>query len=268
MIDWLVLDREIKIWIQEAGERIRHSLQNKLQISTKSNPNDLVTNVDKDTEQFFIGKIRSTYPGHRILGEEGGGDEITDVSGVIWVIDPIDGTMNFVHMHRNFTISIGVFEDGVGQLGYIYDVIHDELYSAVKGKGALFNDQPIPRLEEVSVEKAIVGMNPIWLTNNRRIDPEYLRRLVKDVRGTRSYGSAALEMGYVACGWMDAYIAMHLSPWDFAAGWVIVEELGGKATKLNGEALSLLEKSSLFVAKPGLHEVILNKYLQNYVEKN
>lgn len=266
-MDWTIIDKQVKIWIKEAGERIRYSLQNKLQVSTKSNRNDLVTNVDKETELFFIEKIRSAFPTHRILGEEGEGDQIKDVKGVIWVIDPIDGTMNFVHMHRNFTISIGIFEEGIGYLGYIYDVIRDELFSAKKGLGAFFNGQPLPKLQEVPVEKAIIGMNPIWLTDNRRINPENLRKLIREVRGARSFGSAALEIGYVACGWLDAYIAMHLSPWDFAAGWIIIEELGGRATKLNGEPLSLLEKSSLFVGKPGLHQVILDKYVSGYVEK-
>ncbi|WP_033829350.1 inositol monophosphatase family protein [Bacillus andreraoultii] len=267
MLDWVKVNEQTKLWIMEAGERIRTSLKSTLEITTKSNKNDLVTNVDRETEQFFIEKIRTTYNDHRILGEEGGGDKLSDVNGIVWVIDPIDGTMNFVHMQRNFTISIGIFENGIGRLGYIYDVIHDELYSAFKGHGAYFNNKQIKYLEEVPVERAIVGMNPIWLTENHRINPKILRPLIRDVRGTRSYGSAALEMGYVANGWLDAYIAMYLAPWDFAAGWIIIEELGGKATKLNGEPLSLLEKSSLFVAKPGLHEAILKNYLQEYEEK-
>lgn len=267
MLDWVNVNEQTKHWIKEAGQRIRASLENKIEIKTKTNENDLVTNVDRETEQFFIEKIRTTYKDHRILGEEGGGDKLTDVNGIVWVIDPIDGTMNFVHMQRNFTISIGVFENGIGRLGYIYDVVHDELYSAFKGQGAYFNNKQLSKLEEVPIERAIVGMNPIWLTDNHRIDSKILSPLIRDVRGTRSYGSAALEMGYVANGWLDAYIALHLAPWDFAAGWIIVEELGGKATKLNGEPLSLLEKSSLFVAKPGLHEVIFKKHLQDYVER-
>lgn len=267
MTDWLEIDKTAKSWIKEAGERIRRSLLHKLDITTKSNANDLVTNVDKETEKFFIDQINRTYPFHRILGEEGQGDRITDVNGVIWVIDPIDGTMNFVHMQRNFSISIGIFENGEGQLGYIYDVIRDELYSAVKGEGAYINEKPLEKLKEEPVEKAIIGINPVWLTDNKRIEPSILRRLVKDIRGARSVGSAALEMAFVSTGWFDGYIALSLNPWDFAAGLVIIEELGGKATKLNGEPLSILEKSSLFVAKPGLHEEIIEKYLSEYEEK-
>lgn len=267
MADWKKIDEMTKVWIKEAGERIRTALTNTLEISSKSNANDLVTNVDRDTEKFFINKIRETFPNHRILGEEGGGDEIEDANGIIWVIDPIDGTMNFVHTQRNFAISIGIFEDGVGKLGYIYDVSRDELFSAQKGEGAFLNGNRLENLQETSIETAIVGVNPFWLTQNKRIDYHLLHKLVKDARGTRSIGSAALEMASVAAGWFDAYIALRLSPWDFGGGWVIVEELGGKVTRLDGKPLSILEKSSLLVAKPGVHEVIVNKYLKEFVEQ-
>ena len=267
MTNWMKIDQFVKSWIQEAGEKIRNSLQGELSVSAKSNANDLVTNVDRETEQFFVEKIRRTFPEHRILGEEGGGDRINDTNGVIWVIDPIDGTMNFVHMRRNFAISIGVFENGEGKLGYIYDVIQDDLYWAVKGQGAYFNRGALSKLTEVPVEKAIIGINALWLTDNHRIDPELVKPLIKDIRGSRSIGSAALEFGYVSCGWLDGYIALNLAPWDFAAGWVILEELGGKATKLNGEPLSLLESSSLLAAKPGLHGKIIEKYFHSYTEK-
>ena len=175
--------------------------------------------------------------------------------------------MNFVHTQRNFAISIGIFEDGVGKLGYIYDVSRDELFSAQKGEGAFLNGNRLENLQETSIETAIVGVNPFWLTQNKRIDYHLLHKLVKDARGTRSIGSAALEMASVAAGWFDAYIALRLSPWDFGGGWVIVEELGGKVTRLDGKPLSILEKSSLLVAKPGVHEVIVNKYLKEFVEQ-
>ncbi|WAA11100.1 inositol monophosphatase family protein [Fervidibacillus albus] len=266
MTNWSEIDRITKQWLKEAGERIRQSFSKQLQIATKANRNDLVTNIDQDTEQFFIERIRKTYPDHKILGEEGYGDEINGTNGVIWVIDPIDGTMNFVHMQRHFTISIGIFEDGKGKLAYIYDVTNDELYHAMNGKGAFYNEKQLPKFSEKLLCDCIVGLNAIWLTENRRIDYRILIPLVKSVRGTRSFGSAALEMAYVATGWMDAYISLRLSPWDFAAGMIIVEELGGKATKLNGEPLSILEKSSVFLARSDVHEQISEQFLSNYVE--
>lgn len=250
-------------WVKEAGEKIRLSFDQTLNIQTKSNPNDLVTNIDKETEQFFIRKIHEAYPDHQIMGEEGFGDKLDSLEGIVWLIDPIDGTMNFIHQQRNFAISIGVYENGVGKIGLVYDVVHDELYHAVSGNGAFLNNKPIPLLQSADIKEAILGLNATWVVENRRIDHLLLTPLVRDARGTRSYGSAALEIVYVAAGRMDAYISMRLSPWDFAGGAVIVEELGGVVTNLRGEKLNFLSQDSLFVAKPGLHQIILHDYLKD-----
>jgi myo-inositol-1(or 4)-monophosphatase len=259
---WKKIDQYAQQWIKEAGTRIKDTFQQQLMIQTKSSRTDLVTNVDREIEQFFIANIRNTFPQHRVLGEEGFGDRLTALEGVVWIIDPIDGTMNFIHQQRNFAISVGVYEDGIGMIGYIYDVVHDELYYAYKGRGAFLNGVPLSPLATTSISESIVSINATWVTKNKRIDANVLAPLVKDARGTRSYGSAALEMAYVAAGRLDAYITMRLSPWDFAAGLVIVNEVGGIVTNLYGEPLNLLGENSVLVAKPGLHEEILNKYVR------
>ncbi|MFO1445753.1 inositol monophosphatase family protein [Bacillus sp. Bva_UNVM-123] len=263
MTNWLEIDQNAKSWIKEAGEMIKQSFSHTLTIETKSNKDDLVTNIDKNTEKFFIKKIKENYPEHRILGEEGFGDKIEDLNGVIWMLDPIDGTMNFIHQQRNFAISIGIYENGVGKIGLIYDVVHDELYYATKGHGAFINELPLPKLKNATISEAIIGINATWIVENQRIDSSILSPLVKHARGTRSYGSAAIEMAYVASGRLDAYISMRLSPWDIAAGLILVEELGGVATTLKGEPLNLLEKNSLFISKSGLHEEIMGRFLHN-----
>lgn len=262
MQNWDLIDQKVKKWLTDARERIINSFEQVLDIETKSNRNDLVTNIDKETEQFFIANIRKEFPNHQILGEEGFGDQLTSLDGIVWIIDPIDGTMNFVHQQCNFAISIGIYEDGVGKLAYIYDVVHQELYYAKAGHGAFLNERQLPKLEDqVQLADAVIAMNATWLTHNRYMDPTNLQKLVNNVRGTRSYGSAALEFAYVAAGRLDAYITMRLSPWDFAAGKIIVEELGGRVTNLAGEELNLLEKNSIIVAKPRLHKDIVEKYL-------
>ncbi|WP_409253560.1 inositol monophosphatase family protein [Bacillus sp. SCS-153A] len=263
MSNWQEIDTYVKHWIKEAGERIRQSFKMQLNIQTKSNRNDLVTNVDQETEQFFIERIRSNFPDHQILGEEGYGDDLKDMKGTIWIIDPIDGTMNFVHQQRNFAISIGIYQDGEGVLGYIYDVVHDELYHAHKGHGAYMNDLELQPLKEVEIRDSIIGVNALWVTDNNRIDRDVLGPLVRDVRGTRSYGSAAMEMAYVASGRIDGYMTMRLAPWDFAAGKILIEEVGGVVTSLDGNELNMLKKSSVFSCKPGLHGNILNTYLKD-----
>jgi myo-inositol-1(or 4)-monophosphatase len=261
-MDWEYIDLHAKQWVMEAGDKIRDSFQKTLNIQTKSNPNDLVTNIDKEIEQFFINKIRKNFPNHRILGEEGFGDEVSNLDGVVWIIDPIDGTMNFIHQQRNFAISLAVYENGKGRIGIIYDVAHGEVYHAITGKGAFMNEIQLPALSMRTVKESIIALNATWLMENHRIDHNLLIPLVREARGTRSYGTAALEMVFVATGRVDAYISMRLSPWDVAAGAIIIGELGGVITNLRGERLDFLSSDSLLVAKPGLHQTILNDYLK------
>jgi myo-inositol-1(or 4)-monophosphatase len=260
---WDNIYANAKQWVKEAGDKIRLSFDKTLNIQTKTNPNDLVTNIDKEIEQFFINKIRGVYGDHKIMGEEGFGDELSSLEGIVWLIDPIDGTMNFIHQQRNFAISLGVYENGIGKIGLIYDVVHDELYHANSGKGAYLNERPLPALTETTVKESIIALNATWVMENHRIDHNLMIPLVREARGTRSYGTAALEMVFVATGRVDAYLSMRLSPWDFAAGAVIVEELGGVVTNLRGENLDFLSQNSLFVAKPGLHQTILKDYLKD-----
>ncbi|QPC46202.1 inositol monophosphatase family protein [Mangrovibacillus cuniculi] len=257
-MDWSMVDQLVQKWLVEARGRILTSLQQRLTIESKSNANDLVTNIDRETEQFFIEKVKDHFPNHRLLGEEGFGDDVQTLEGIVWIVDPIDGTMNFVHQQRNFAISIGIYEEGVGKLGYIYDVMNDELYHAENGKGAFYNGEQLPILQPVELKEAIVGLNTTWVVPNKRVNHERLIPIVKQARGTRSYGSAALEMAYIAVDTLDAYITMRLSPWDFAAGMVILKELGGICTNLEGKPLSLTDSSPVVVARPGLHDELMN----------
>lgn len=248
-------------WTREAGRRIRDSFQTKLTIHTKSNVDDLVTNIDRETEQFFIQHIKASYPSHKIMGEEGFGDKIDSLQGLVWIIDPIDGTTNFIHQQRNFAISVALYEDGIGKFGLIYDVVHDELYHAFSGSGAYLNNEVIPSLTSVELNKAILGINATWVTDNKRIDSSILSPLVKKVRGTRSYGAATLEFVYVVTGRLDAYISMRLSPWDFAAGAILIEEVGGIVTTLEGNQLNFLGENTILVANRSLHKTIVDYYV-------
>lgn len=260
-MNWELIDRYAKSLIKEAGHRIRNSFFDRIHIDSKSNANDLVTNIDREIEQFFIGQIQSDFPGHKILGEEGYGDDITSLDGVIWMLDPIDGTMNFVHQKRNFAISLGIYHEGVGVLGYIYDVVHDELYHAKKGEGAYFNDEKLPMLGDRLVSDAVIGINARWIMPNSYFDHKKLMALVAACRGTRSYGSATMELAYVVTGRLDAYISMRLSPWDIAGGMIIAQEVGAITTNLKGIRNSLLGQDSFIVARPGLHHDIVTNYI-------
>ncbi|MBE1553604.1 inositol monophosphatase family protein [Sporosarcina limicola] len=256
------IDRYAKSLIKEAGHKIRVSFFNTIEIDSKADANDLVTNIDREVEQFFISRIKRDFPEHRILGEEGFGDDIQALDGIIWMLDPIDGTMNFIHQKRNFAISLGIYVDGVGMLGYIYDVMLDDLYHATKGEGAYFNDERLPKLEITPLTDAIIGINASWVAPNRYINNEKIIELIRRCRGTRSYGSAAMELAYVSSGRLDAYMSMRLSPWDIAGGIIIAQEVGAVATNMKGETPGLLGQDTFIVARPGLHKDILTNYIR------
>lgn len=246
----------------QAGQNIRNQLNEPLEIETKSNPNDLVTNMDKATEQFLLERIQKTYPDHRVIGEEGNGKDIDNLDGVIWIIDPIDGTLNFVHQQENFAISIGIFIDGKKYAGVVYDVMRDILYEARAGQGAYKNGVPMDPIDSTSIKTSIISMNPNWLTKSFTRD--IYAPIIKDSRSARSYGSAALDFAYVATNKINAYVTLRLHPWDFAGGLIIVEEVGGVVTNQLGEPLNLLTANSIVVANKALHAEILNDYLQPF----
>ncbi|MCU7557601.1 inositol monophosphatase family protein [Macrococcus capreoli] len=246
----------------QAGENIRTQLNEPLEIETKSNANDLVTNMDKATEQFLFERIQSTYPEHRIIGEEGSGKDIESLDGVIWIIDPIDGTLNFVHQQENFAISIGIFIDGNKYAGVVYDVMRDVLYEAKAGRGAYKNGEKLAPINDTPLSTSIISMNPNWLTKDFTRDM-YIP-IVKDARSARSYGSAALDFAYVASNKIDAYITLRLHPWDFAGGLIIVEEVGGVVTNQLGQPLNMLNANSIVVANKALHHELLTQYLSPY----
>lgn len=234
------IDEFAKKCIVEAGRRIRDSFSYDIEVETKSGKNDLVTNIDRETELFFIEEIHKFDPTHKILGEEGMGERPKTLDGYVWIIDPIDGTMNFVKQHRHFFISVALYIDGVGKLGYIFDVMREDLFYAIEGVGAWYNDSPMRKLQTLNIDEAVIGVNAAWVTPNAKINHEKLIELVRTVRGTRSYGSAAMEIAFVVSGKLDAYISMRLAPWDIGAGIIIAKEVGAIATNLRGDRKSVV----------------------------
>lgn len=132
---------------------LRESFNKELEIKEKTSRTDLVTNMDREIELFLYEKITAHFPDERILGEESVGHDIQDLEGIVWIIDPIDGTLNFIKQRANFAIMIGIYEDGVGHLGYIYDVVRDELYFAIRHNGAYCNDRRLPTVEELPLSE-------------------------------------------------------------------------------------------------------------------
>lgn len=270
IIEREILFNRLRSWILQAGKIIRDKINDPRIISIKSNPNDLVTEMDKEVERFFASKINEFYPEHLLLGEEGYGHTDINKSDTIWIIDPIDGTMNFVHQKQNFAISLGIYHQGVGEIGFIYDVMNNTLYSAFRGNGAYKNDVKLPMLTEnkLSLDESVVAFSHRWLLKNRFVNEKPMQQLVRNVRGVRSYGSAALGFAKVAEGSLDAYITMRLEPWDIAAGIIIVNEVGGITTDVRGDDIGLLERSSVISAHPHIHQTIVKRYLRGALKRS
>ncbi|HBM3605322.1 TPA: inositol monophosphatase family protein [Listeria innocua] len=251
------IDYLARLWIMEAAAKIKQSFKETLDIDIKSGRNDLVTNMDKETEAFFVKQIKEHFPNHRLFGEEGMSDDVTDLNGIVWILDPIDGTLNFVEQQRDFAISLAIYQDGVGHLAYIYDVARDELYFAEKGKGATVNGKQIPKIDkDKDLQDALLIAN---LSVTRKFPTMW--EAVKASRGLRLHGAASLEYMDVATGRAGAYLSANLAPWDIAAGKIIVEELGGIVTRIDGAKINMLEKGSSIVAAPKIHQTLLDNYL-------
>ena len=201
------------------------------QISTKSK-NDFVTEIDKSSERLIIQHIQRSFPDDWIQAEESG---VTAGSGRLWIIDPLDGTSNYIHQFPMFSVSIGIQENGALKTGVVYDPVHDELFFAEKHKGAFLNKKRIHVTRVARLTDALMATG-IPFRARERFD-EYMNSFKKislSSVGLRRGGSAALDLAYVACGRFDGFWEIDLSPWDIAAGAVLIEEAGGKVTDVWG----------------------------------
>ncbi|SDI65359.1 inositol monophosphatase family protein [Natribacillus halophilus] len=259
-MDWTAIKDRAISFISEAAHRLYDPAIRKLDIETKEDADDLVTENDFAVQRFLTKKIKEAFPGHFVVGEEGEHEERIPEHTVTWFIDPIDGTTNYVHQYMNFAISIGIYFEGEGKVGVIYDVIADEMFTAVKGEGAYLNGKKLLPRRKVNFSQAIIGFNARWLVGRARPGTkEVFAGIVRDVRATRSYGSASLELAYIAAGRLDAYVNMRLSPWDYAGAAVLIAETGAECTPLfRGDQL-FMESCTVLAGEKHVHEEILNR---------
>ena len=202
-----------------------------LRISAKSR-NDFVSEVDRNAEQAIIRELRSKYPDHAIVAEESGRHSGNDYQ---WIIDPLDGTTNYLHGFPQFSISIALLYRGRLEHGLVYDPLHDEMFTASRGEGALLNDRRLRVSDRSGLEGALIGTG-IPFRDLRHLDAYLgmMKALVRDTAGIRRPGSAALDFAYLAAGRLDGFWELGLSQWDFAAGALLVREAGGVVTDLAG----------------------------------
>jgi myo-inositol-1(or 4)-monophosphatase len=202
------------------------------EITSKSTRTDVVTDIDRASESFIVAGILEARPDDGILGEEG--TDVTGTSGVCWVIDPLDGTTNYVYGHSGFSVSIAALVDGVPSVGVVADPIHDDLFSARLGGGAVRNQAPIRCSEVEDPGMALVATGFNYAPAIRGDQARVLVELVPRIRDVRRMGGAAVDLCSAACGRVDAYYERGLAPWDLAAGTVIAREAGARVEDLRG----------------------------------
>lgn len=257
MQDYREMAAQVREWVEEASATLRVSLEAaSLKVSVKTNPSDLVTEMDEQIEAFYAEKIQASFPGHKIYGEEGEYGLVEDIDGFIWIIDPIDGTLNYVKQKSNFCSMISLFKDGEGILAFIADVVHDECYWAVKGEGVYCNDRRLEPIPDHSLEDGLLAVN----TKLFKRDPAFVGELVRGALGLRLIGSAGLEMVQVLTNRTSAYVTSPMHPWDVAAGFMMAQELGLRFTRTDGTPIQFMENNGFIMACPTVHEEILSKY--------
>ena len=202
-----------------------------LSIETKSSPTDLVSQVDRGAERLIVDRLRDVRPDDAVLAEEGAAHKGT--SGVRWVIDPLDGTTNYVYGYPAFAVSIAVEIDGQPQIGVVHDSSSGHVYRAISGFGAVCDDCPLQVREQPDLAKALVATGFSYEAAQRERQGLVLARLLGRVRDIRRGGSAALDLCHVAAGHVDAYWEVGLAPWDYAAGVVIAREAGAEVLVLD-----------------------------------
>jgi myo-inositol-1(or 4)-monophosphatase len=240
---------------RSAGNFIMRNLDrvDTLTIESKGR-NDFVTQIDRSAEAEIVKHIRKAYPQHAIIGEEGGASAGTGAgSEVTWIIDPLDGTTNFLHGLPHFAVSIGIQVRGKLEHGVIYAPCTQDLYCATRGSGATLNNRKIRGSQAKELDSALIGTGvPIRAEYLDAYLP-LLKTIAGNSAGIRRAGSAALDLAYVAAGRLDGYFELGLKPWDMAAGIVLVQEAGGTVTDLYDSRNDAMASGHLIAAPHKLH---------------
>lgn len=213
----------------------RRARQVNLKIGTKSSPVDLVTEVDREAEEQLLTFIRDARPDDAILGEEG--TDVHGTSGVRWLLDPLDGTTNFVYGYPAHAVSVGIEIDGRRALGVVHDTYHDCIYSGIVGAGAQCDGRPLAVRAESALSQALIGTGFLPTLSVRNLQGDILRRLLPAVRDVRRSGCPVLDLCAVAAGHLDGFYESGLGPWDIAAGAAIAEAAGAKVVELQSSVL-------------------------------
>jgi myo-inositol-1(or 4)-monophosphatase len=203
---------------------------------TKSTATDIVTAVDRESEELIRARVLEARPDDSFLGEEG--DDVNGSSGVRWVVDPIDGTVNYLYDIPTYAVSIAVEYDGQTVAGVVVDAPKGEVFTATLGGGAFLDGKPIRVSDCADLGKALVGTGFGYDATRRGVQAEVVQQLITKVRDIRRIGVGAVDLCYVACGRLDAVYERGLNPWDYGAGALIAAEAGARVGGLDGAPVS------------------------------
>ena len=247
---------------RSAGDLIQRSSENieRLTIHNKSK-NDFVTEVDRMAENEIINIIKSAYPEHSILAEESGEQKGNDYT---WIIDPLDGTTNYIHGYPQYAVSIALKNKEKIEVGVIYDPLRDELFTAEKGGGATLNNRRIRVSKQANLSTALIGTGfPFKFPQHLDAYIEMFKALTPATAGIRRGGSAALDLAYLSAGRLDGFWEIGLKPWDMAAGVLLVQEAGGVVTDFSFNS-HYLKSGNIISGNLKMHQAIYQK-IEAYV---
>ncbi len=221
----------------------------------EKSPKDLVTDADVAAQQSIQKILATAFPSHGFVGEEeNASKDLSKMSGrLCWVVDPIDGTANYVHHLNNFAVSIALVDNSIPIVGVVYDPMADELFCGVKRFGATMNDRPIRASDCTSLDRALIAASFPPNIKHGAIEIEQFINVLIAAQSIRRLGSAALNLCYVGCGRLDGYWAGKVRPWDIAAGVLIAEEAGAVLTARDGSMFSLQEDNLAVCSTHELH---------------
>lgn len=242
---------------REAGALLANYFERRVAFELKGDF-DLVTEADRASEKLVVERLRSHFPQHSILAEEGGGHESS--SEYRWYLDPLDGTTNFAHSFPMFNVTLGLERAGELIAGVIYDPIRQEMFSAEVGAGAYLNNRRIRVSTCKRLEDSLASTGFPSRKRHQNVNIHFYHQMAMASHGVRRTGSAAIDLAYVACGRLDAFWEFGLKPWDMAAGTLIVREAGGAVSDMKGASHNVNTSAHLLADNGILHESVLTLF--------
>ncbi len=255
MSDYLETAVEIA---REAGALLAHCFERRIPFELKGEF-DLVTEADRASERLVVERIRSHFPTHGIVAEEGGGHSST--SEFRWYVDPLDGTTNFAHAFPIFNVTLALEHAGELVAGVIFDPIRQEMFAAERGGGAYMNNRRIRVSNVARLENSLVCTGFPSRKRHMSINIHFYHQMAMATHGVRRTGSAAIDLAWVACGRLDAFWEFGLNPWDMAAGVLMISEAGGRVSDMHGN-VNQLTSPHLLADNGQLHNEILGLFAE------